>query len=1186
MKNKAQFLLLGILAIAALAGVAWLLLSNDEAEQHAATMRSNDRDPALDGTIPPAPQISSGAKVGATSKATPAANSSRNALQEDEPKRPSGPGVIEGFVTRLDDGSPVADADVVLEHFNQRTGIGHKPNLGGQWTAKTDSQGEFSFTDLPVMESIRERIDGFVVTASLGGTSAATIATLHRNEPHAVVELALRPAAAIAGHVLDETGAPLSGAIVTPYEMLDDSSWELSHVATFSWSETDEAGHFQLEHLPEGEWKLVAHAERFAPGVSGPIDTGALDAEIVLGRGASVRGMVLDSASGAPTSGVTLIIAAVDLRWRSETLQSDVDGRFVAESLPDGDFEIHIEDKILVPSGETPKFAVDGAPVDGLIVHVAEGASIRGTISELESGAPIQGVEIHAWPDNARYLERDLSATSDAQGHYEITGVPGGRYSLDLLNTEGYVADQIREGRVVSVTLGESLEGADFLLQRGVTLSGTAVDESGEPVVGLEVSARSNSGNGESGRTAQGGRFTVRGLPPHTQVTLEASGRGYTTTHQEPMNTGEAGVEGLTLTVEKGASISGIVVDGGGAPVSEAYVSATSENNGTDSSELTEPDGTFKLTGMKAGVYRLEAESMESAKSGKVTQQGIKLEKGESLTGLRLVLARTPEASISGSVTDAKGQPIEGAWVNANAIQAESHGFAESGADGRYEVAVEAGLVYRLEVDHSDYSTEDREGIAAGEREVNFTLEGHGTVEGQVLDGATGEPITNFEVAHTSGFSESYDFNYLSYVAFFHAEGRFSLPDVEVGDTTVLVRAAGYGPGVQELADVKADKVTANIQFKLLAGASIAGRVTDEGGAPVQGAQIHTGDGTPIFFFEEGLQDAVTTSDAAGNFKIDSLGEGPISVTATHTTFPSATVELSLEPGSTTSVEIVLTTGGTVQGTVMANGAPVANQDVFLQTDDVGDIRSATTDAAGFYSISRISPGEVSLNASVELDGTTRHQEKPATITANATTTLNFDIAFGSSAIEGRITIEGQPVTEAYISAIFAELSDGLPANVDGTVSPDGTYRIAGLDAGAYKLMVHTGFSERSRIVDATVGEGETLHLDIDLSGGAHIQGVVSGVTNPEMCHVVAIKGKTDSTDLESLMTSPEMQTGPAGESSVDASGVYDISGLEPGDYTVLVFQIETSDLENSPFTTVQVTIDDSGVAELDLSLP
>ena len=1191
MKNNVQFLVLGILLLAAFAGVVWLLLSNRDAAQHVTTQSANEGDSATNDPSPPALQSPSRAKELATSDTTAPAVASRSELPADDSKLPSGSGAIEGVVIRLDDGSPVADAQIVVEYFKEGTGTGHKPTSGGQWTAKSDAQGGFFVTDLPVMEAFPERISGFNVTASLDDASAATITALHRDEPHAVVELTLRPTAAIAGRVIDEAGAPLEGAIVTPYEMIDGSSWDSSQSAGLSWCETDETGHFHLEHLPLGKWKLAATAERYALAVSEPIDTGASDAEIVLGRGVSVSGTVLDSASGAPVPGVAVIIAAVELPWRSEPLQSSEDGSFIVESLPDGHFQIHIADKIRVQTGETPVFAIDGgAPVNGLTILVAEGASIRGSISETETGAPIEGVELHAWPDGAMYLERDLSATSDAEGHYEITGLPGGRYTLDLLRTEGYVADQIREGRVVSVTLGESLEGADFLLQRGVTLSGTAVDESGEPVVGLEVSARSNSGNGESGRTAQGGQFTVRGLPLHTQVTLEASGRGYTTTHQEPINTGEAGVEGLTLTVEKGASISGIVVDGGGAPVSEAYVSATSENNGTDSSELTEPDGTFKLTGMKAGVYQLEAESMESVNSGKATEQEVTVEKGESLTGLRIVLDRTPEASISGSVTDAKGQPIEGAWVNANAIQAESHGFAESGVDGLYEVAVEAGLVYRLEVDHSDYSTEEREGIAAGELDVNFTLEGHGTVEGQVLDGATGEPITNFEVAHTSGFSESYDFNYLSYVAFFNAEGRFSLPDVEVGETTVHVRAAGYGPGLQELADVKAGESTTGVQFRLLAGASLEGRVADEGGAPVQGAQIHIGNGAPVYFLEEGFQEAAATSDAEGHFKVDSLGEGPLSVTATHTTFPSATIEVTLEPGATKSVEIVLAAGGTVEGTVMANGSAVANQDVFLQTDNLADIRSATTDAAGFYSIPRISPGEVSLSASVELEGTTRHQEKAATVTANATTTLDFDVAFGSCAIEGTITMGGQPVVEAYISAVLAEVSDGLPVSVDGTVSSDGTYRIAGLDAGAYKLTVHTGGlgddPGKSRVIDASVGEGEILRVDIDLSGGAHVRGVVSGFSNADLCHVIAVRGKLDATDFESLMTSPEMEAGTAGESSVGASGAYDISGLEPGEYTLIVFQIDMSDPENSPVAAGQVTIDESGVAELNLTFP
>lgn len=759
---------------------------------------------------------------------------------------------------------------------------------------------------------------------------------------------------------------------------------------------------------------------------------------------------------------------------------------------------------------------------------------------------------------------------------------------------DNYVVLDGQNFRTVAVELGETTDQIDFNVRTGVSLSGIVRNEEGEAVEGIDVHTSNVS---EQYRTItrvttdENGAFEIRGVMPQIQVTLGASGRGYAAPETGPFDTGESGLDGIEIVVGAGGCIAGVVVTPSGKPVSDAIVAVESEESWLDEPVLADADGAFTLANLAAGTYQLHAQEMSAMDNGLEDRQGVIVARGQAVKGIRLVLGKAPESTISGTVTNVKGEPIEGAYISAfNPSGDDYHTMTETSADGKYVLGIKEGQTYSVEVSHENYSSQEREEVAAGEHNVDIVMEGHGIVEGQVLDAVTGKPITRFEVAHTSGLYSEYGFPMLGYVAFYNEEGRFRIDNVESGEATLHVRASGYGPDSQQITDVRADELTAGVQFRLQAGASIAGIVLDTKGAPIQGAQIHLVDAASLWLVGDDLQDVAVISDAEGRFTLDSLGEALGEISATHPDYSNATVEVTLEAGQTRQIEIVMAAGGTVEGIVTANGAPAADQIVFVEMENVANIQNATTDSKGFYSISRIAPGEVTISASATHDGATRSQDKTARVEAGATTTLNFNIEFGAGAIEGLLLSGGQPVSDGYIAAMLVGATESHVASISGTVSPDGTYRISGLDAGEYKVMAQTGGlgdgPSSTRTLNATVGEGETVHLDIDLDGGSHISGVITGFSDASRCQVVAIAGKIQIGDLESAMASPEMQAGAAGNASVDPSGAYDISGLEPGEYTVLVFQFDLNDLEKSPFATGHVTMGESGAAELNLTLP
>ena len=84
---------------------------------------------------------------------------------------------------------------------------------------------------------------------------------------------------------------------------------------------------------------------------------------------------------------------------------------------------------------------------------------------------------------------------------------------------------------------------------------------------------------------------------------------------------------------------------------------------------------------------------------------------------------------------------------------------------------------------------------------------------------------------------------------------------------------------------------------------------------------------------------------------------------------------------------------------------------------------------------------------------------------------------------------------------------------------------------------------------------------------------------------MVAVSGEIQIDNLAAAFTSPDLQARMGGYSAVDASGAYEITGLQEGDYTIVVFQMGQNGFDGATFGSGQVTVGNSGTVELDLAL-
>ena len=127
-------------------------------------------------------------------------------------------------------------------------------------------------------------------------------------------------------------------------------------------------------------------------------------------------------------------------------------------------------------------------------------------------GKPARGVQVLLNREDARRgantQSRAVSATTNAEGRYEITNVAANAYRLSVY-APAYVIDgqspfSYDFGKTVNVAEGDQLENLDFSLMKGAVITGKVTDEYGRPVIAQGVAAFRLDEQGKSDQAAAG----------------------------------------------------------------------------------------------------------------------------------------------------------------------------------------------------------------------------------------------------------------------------------------------------------------------------------------------------------------------------------------------------------------------------------------------------------------------------------------------------------------------------------------------------------------------------------------------------------------------------------------------------------------------------------------------------------
>jgi len=472
-------------------------------------------------------------------------------------------------------------------------------------------------------------------------------------------------AGSIAGHVyVNGTTQPLAGATVDVED--PDNCFPFGGCNSVGLTTSAPDGSYLVSNVPDKTLTAVAYYDWGGPSyfamaavsVDGSGDPTLLD--LYMTPAASITGRVTRAADGAGVPNVDIYQCEPnDTAVTNLLATTDASGNYAATQLAAGDyilcvtgaspFQNQFYSGHAIPPPSQGNQAYDTISLTATQTFNAdfvltEGGHIRGVLTDRFTGLPIanRGIDFGAYDTNyTTYPWFSFRANTDAQGHYEIAGLPDWAIYLGAfayspsyaLSVFGCSPDPcgFSNATPLLAAAGTTLDNIDMSLFPDWVITGHVSQRSGgQPVIGATVRAFGNFFTGpgivSSTTTDANGDYALVGVFINSFVEVSnASAGGVPLISQDYNNrncehgwcaTASADLltsnpynvtSNIDFQLDAGATFSGRITNsanGNGLVATVAFYSAEAGSNAYAGSD---PDGTFTSPALTPGTYYVYA---------------------------------------------------------------------------------------------------------------------------------------------------------------------------------------------------------------------------------------------------------------------------------------------------------------------------------------------------------------------------------------------------------------------------------------------------------------------------------------------------------------------------------------------------------------------------------------------------
>ncbi len=425
----------------------------------------------------------------------------------------------------------------------------------------------------------------------------------------------------------------------------------------------------------------------------------------------TVKGIVTDSVGGTTLEGVTVTVGGI-------SVDTSADGHYIISGVTGGSYTITAKKTGYGEYSGSVTIIDDQAVFDNIVMSPqTNSGTVKGIVTDSVSGKALEGTTI---------MIDSVNSISDAQGHYQFTGVSAGSKTI-VASKSGYTT----YSATISVSAGQTTfqDIAMTVHPTSGNVRGIVTESGSEKVLeGVFISIGSISVTSGSD-----GSYQLTGVSAGTQ-TINATKSGYDSYSTGiTVTAGETTAQNIEMSVKSSVgTVSGTVSDQStGSVIESAIVSIGTAKTQTDSL------GNYRLTGISSGNQVITAQ-----KSGYSDYSGNVNVVANQTTDYDITMSpQATTGAVSGTVTDSgTTDKLEGVKVVIGAATTQTD------SNGQYQLSgISAGsqTITAQKSGYNNYS--DTVTVIAGQtvtKNISMTpADTHGIVYGTVKDEDTGNPI-------------------------------------------------------------------------------------------------------------------------------------------------------------------------------------------------------------------------------------------------------------------------------------------------------------------------------------------------------------------------------------------------------------------------------------------------------------